>query len=67
MDYISHNCMDILSSIRVNKITTCLTDNLPILNQDINCYKIKSDRNKLLLKVGEDLIKTKDIIKSIYE
>ena len=65
MDYISHNCMDIISSIRVNKITTCLTDNLPIFNQDINCYEIKSDKNILLLKIGEELVKTKDIITTL--
>ena len=65
MDYISHNCMDILSSIRINKIATCLIGNLPIFNQDINCYEIKSDKNILLLKIGEELVKTKDIITTL--
>jgi len=65
IDYISHDCIDILSSIRINKIATCLTDNLPIFNQDINCYEIKSDKNTLLLKIGEELVKTKDIITTL--
>jgi hypothetical protein len=69
IDYISGNCIDILSSIRVKKIATCLTDHLPIINQNINCYEIRNnytdDRNLVTLKIGEDIIKTKDIINSI--
>jgi hypothetical protein len=71
IDYISHDCIDILSSIRVKKIATCLTDHLPVLNQDINCYEIRirnnysDDRNLVTLKIGEDIIKTKDIITTL--
>ena len=69
IDYISSDCVDILSSIRVKKIATCLTNHLPIFNQDINCYDIRNnysdDKTLVTLKIGEDIIKTKDIIKSI--
>jgi uncharacterized protein YqgQ len=65
IDYISSDCVDILSSIRIKKIATCLTNHLPIFNQDINCYEIKSDKNILLLKIGEELVKTKDIITTL--
>jgi hypothetical protein len=69
IDYISRECLDILISIRVKKIATCLTDHLPAFYQDINCYEIRNnytdDRNLVTLKIGEDIIKTKDIITSI--
>lgn len=69
IDYISSDCVDILSSIRIKKIATCLTNHLPIFNQDINCYDIRNnysdDKTLVTLKIGEDIIKTKDIINSI--
>lgn len=65
IDYIHRICIDILSSIRVKKIATCLTDHLPILNQDINFYEITSNEGDIALKVGKDTIKSKDIITTL--
>jgi hypothetical protein len=71
IDYIPNTYIKELSDISVRKIGTSLPDSLPIFNQDINLYQIKTDyddssiSSSTFLEIGKQMIDIKDIIKTI--
>jgi hypothetical protein len=65
IDYLSSDCINLISKINIRKIVTCLNDNLKkIIDDDINFYNIE-DKVGLNIKSDTGISTIDNIIKGI--